>query len=258
MPRTFAIGDIHGCSKTLDALLNQLKLTSEDTLIILGDMIDRGPDSKGVLNILMDAGGDLGDFILLAGNHELMWMSFLGMKLPQFPKGLDFFSDGANLINNFQNAASTMTSFGHPGTLSAFATFEFPFVYKVVLESLMPYYLSEIGGQEYLFLHAGMPSGALRRATAKEAVEATLADCPSSLFWESKTLEVEPSFNATIVHGHVPWQRVKNASSFNFPGVNFGKINLDGGCGYSQGELNPRLVAMEFPSRDVFIQPRID
>jgi serine/threonine protein phosphatase 1 len=64
----YCISDIHGCAKTLSALLDKLALTSADTLYVLGDMIDRGPDSKGVLDILMF----LSNAVCIKGNHEAM------------------------------------------------------------------------------------------------------------------------------------------------------------------------------------------
>jgi serine/threonine protein phosphatase 1 len=63
----YAISDIHGCSKTFLALLNQIPFNSaNDTLYLLGDYIDRGPDSKGVLDIVMQ----LPNTVCLKGNHE--------------------------------------------------------------------------------------------------------------------------------------------------------------------------------------------
>jgi serine/threonine protein phosphatase 1 len=47
--RTIAIGDVHGCSAALAALVRAIDPTSLDTLVFLGDYIDRGPDSRGVL-----------------------------------------------------------------------------------------------------------------------------------------------------------------------------------------------------------------
>ena len=47
--RTIAIGDVHGCSAALAALVRAIALTTLDTLVFLGDYIDRGPDSRGVL-----------------------------------------------------------------------------------------------------------------------------------------------------------------------------------------------------------------
>ena len=62
----YAIGDIHGCLKTLKVLLKTLNLKENDELIFLGDYIDRGPDSKGVLDLLMG----LKNARFLMGNHE--------------------------------------------------------------------------------------------------------------------------------------------------------------------------------------------
>ena len=46
----FAISDIHGCYKTLLALLDKIAFSKADELYILGDYVDRGPDSKGVID----------------------------------------------------------------------------------------------------------------------------------------------------------------------------------------------------------------
>jgi Calcineurin-like phosphoesterase. len=48
-----AIGDIHGCLSPLQALIDKLAPSSDETLVFLGDYIDRGPDSKGVIDYLL-------------------------------------------------------------------------------------------------------------------------------------------------------------------------------------------------------------
>lgn len=48
--RKFTISDIHGCAKTFKALLNRISFSKEDELYLLGDYIDRGPDSRGVID----------------------------------------------------------------------------------------------------------------------------------------------------------------------------------------------------------------
>ena len=72
--RTIAIGDIHGCAKALDTLLAALTLTARDELNFLGDYVDRGPDSKGVLDRLIQL--NLGrQATFLRGNHEVMMLA---------------------------------------------------------------------------------------------------------------------------------------------------------------------------------------
>ena len=53
MPRTIAIGDIHGCSIALAALISEIDPQFDDTIIPLGDFVDRGLDTKGVLDQLI-------------------------------------------------------------------------------------------------------------------------------------------------------------------------------------------------------------
>lgn len=71
--RTIAIGDIHGCLGALDGLLDAISLTADDTLVILGDMIDRGPDSAGVIERLVGLVADC-RLVPLIGNHEQMML----------------------------------------------------------------------------------------------------------------------------------------------------------------------------------------
>lgn len=74
MNRTLAIGDVHGCLTALDTLLGQVRPGSNDQLIFLGDYIDRGPDSKGVLDRLIELRRS-GQVETLRGNHEVMMIS---------------------------------------------------------------------------------------------------------------------------------------------------------------------------------------
>ena len=69
--RTIAIGDIHGCSAALDALLDAIRPRSEDTIVTLGDYINRGPDSRSVLDRLLKLSEQC-RLISLLGNHEEM------------------------------------------------------------------------------------------------------------------------------------------------------------------------------------------
>ena len=73
MKRTLAIGDIHGCSKAFETLLKEVKPSSDDVLVTLGDYVDRGPDSKAVLDRLIRLEGET-TLVPLLGNHEVLFL----------------------------------------------------------------------------------------------------------------------------------------------------------------------------------------
>jgi hypothetical protein len=63
--RTVIVGDVHGCAGELDELLDAVAFTTGDRLVFVGDLVARGPDSLGVLDIARTTGA-----ILVRGNHE--------------------------------------------------------------------------------------------------------------------------------------------------------------------------------------------
>src|SRR4026209_381065 len=69
--RTIAIGDVHGCSVALQTLIAAINPQPEDTIVTLGDYVDRGPDSRGVIDQLI-ALIDRCELVPLLGNHDLM------------------------------------------------------------------------------------------------------------------------------------------------------------------------------------------
>src|SRR5437588_408890 len=73
MGRVLAIGDIHGCLTALDTLLGFVRPGPDDQLVFLGDYIDRGPDSKGILDRLVELRKS-GTVVCLRGNHEIMML----------------------------------------------------------------------------------------------------------------------------------------------------------------------------------------
>ena len=74
--RTIAIGDIHGCSAALRALIAAIEPTADDTLVPLGDYVDRGPDSRGVIDAVLELEKRC-RVVPLLGNHELMLLDAL-------------------------------------------------------------------------------------------------------------------------------------------------------------------------------------
>ncbi len=72
-PRTLAIGDIHGCLPALESLLAVIGPRTSDTLVTLGDYVDRGIDSRGVLERLLRLGREC-HLVSLLGNHDQMML----------------------------------------------------------------------------------------------------------------------------------------------------------------------------------------
>lgn len=74
--RTLAIGDIHGCDAALQSLLGAIAIHPEDTVVILGDAIDRGPGSKQVLERILQLSQEC-RVVFVLGNHEEMLLDAL-------------------------------------------------------------------------------------------------------------------------------------------------------------------------------------
>ena len=69
--RTLAIGDIHGCDRALAALIDLIQPTAEDTLVVLGDVVDRGPGTRQAIEQLLELQQRC-KLVFLIGNHEEM------------------------------------------------------------------------------------------------------------------------------------------------------------------------------------------
>jgi len=65
MGRTVILGDVHGCTWELEALLDRIHFSSGDRLVMVGDLVARGPDSLGVLDVARQTGA-----VIVRGNHE--------------------------------------------------------------------------------------------------------------------------------------------------------------------------------------------
>lgn len=128
--RRFVIGDIHGCSKALRTLIECIAPQPEDEIVFLGDYVDRGPDSRGVIDQVIEL-QDRCRVVPLRGNHEIMLMgvAFGGLNSDMW------LSTGGK---------ATVTSYG--GSLD-----KIPPDHERFLRSLRPYYETA----EQIFVHAG-------------------------------------------------------------------------------------------------------
>lgn len=197
----YVVGDIHGCLTELTHLLDALPLQPEDKLIFLGDYVDRGPDSKGVVSYLLELKQKANQEIMfLKGNHEDMLMAYLG-----FPgKHSDMFL--------FNGGWATLASYGVTGRNSdpRVLLSSMPNDHLEFFNSLKIYHIME----PFLCVHGGIhPS-----KTLEEQVEEEMLWIRDEFIWNSHRLPY------TVLFGHTPLQEVL----FQLPY----KVGLDTGLVY--------------------------
>jgi serine/threonine protein phosphatase 1 len=138
--RTIAIGDIHGCSLALSTLLEVITPGQEDILVPLGDFIDRGPDSRGVLDQII-ALRERCTVVPLMGNHEEMLLAALRDRIAL---RLWLSEGGRETIASYTTRLRQPT---HPGSLVNLIPEEHLFF----LQACRPFYQTDT----HLFVHAG-------------------------------------------------------------------------------------------------------
>ena len=129
--RCIAIGDIHGCSRALGALLAAISPTSEDVVVTLGDVLDRGPDSRRTIDRLIELSQNCCLKGVL-GNHEEMLLSVIRGDTPPM-QWVKF------------GGAATLDSYGFQGDLSVI-----PREHLKFLESFVDY----VEAERHFFVHA--------------------------------------------------------------------------------------------------------
>ncbi len=129
--RIVAIGDIHGCAAALDTILDAIGPTAEDTIVALGDYVDRGPDSKGVISRLIELGTKC-NVVALQGNHEEMMLDVIQREQPP-TRWLQY------------GGVETLDSYMFTGDMSVI-----PAEHHRFFDSMVDYYETE----KHIFLHA--------------------------------------------------------------------------------------------------------
>jgi serine/threonine protein phosphatase 1 len=103
--RILALGDIHGCNTALDTLLGQLQLTAEDCLVLVGDVVDRGPGTRQVIERLIEL-RDYCELHFVRGNHEQM---LLGVLDGTFTREADWLIHGGReVLECYQGSLANM------------------------------------------------------------------------------------------------------------------------------------------------------
>ncbi|MFO8029727.1 MAG: metallophosphoesterase family protein [Cyclonatronaceae bacterium] len=200
-----AIGDIHGCARSLDALLEKTRPYADRTHVFIGDYIDRGPDSRGVIDRVRDFAQDH-HCIFLRGNHEAML--------------LDAVRTGDRTLWLINGGTETLESY------RAESTEELP-------DDLLQF-ISETkfwhNTPQYLFIHAGLDSD--------QPVEEQLSSprIEHAALWERGHVHRPVVWEKTVVFGHTPVRE---------PLIEDRKIAIDTGCvftGNGFGKLTALLL----------------
>lgn len=210
----YAIGDIHG---QIGMLENALALVEADggtdaQIVFLGDYVDRGPDCRGVIDILLSGLSQDRNWITLKGNHDRMFQWFMEATPrhdPHMLVGLHWFHDRIGGTETLASYGITFDDHTRLQDLHAQAKAIIPPSHVTFLNDLPVMHQTD----DLAFVHAGIRPGV------------PLADqTEEDLVW------IRQSFHAhtdphpkLIVHGHTPVARATHYGN---------RINLDTGAGY--------------------------
>lgn len=237
MSKTWIIPDLHGCADTLKLVVeNQIKPDTEDRLVFLGDYIDRGPNSKGVIDYIRELQKNGQHITALKGNHEAVCVKafyddrenkpFFGLRSKtRIQKDWEQYGGG-----------ETMGSFGvkRPGDI--------PEEYIQWMDQLE--YYADLG--KYIAVHAGF----------NFKLDDPFSDTSSMIWIRDYRVIPEKIGNKVVIHGHVPVNlefidlTIKNKSSR--------VIDLDNGIYVSNQVGFGNLVVLELSNMEYKIQTTID
>lgn len=206
-----AIGDIHGCPKSLDALLHRIDPSSDDHLLFVGDYIDRGPDSKKVIDRLLELREEV-ECTFLRGNHESMMVEYL--------------DSGTFDLWRMNGGVSTLQSYKRDGK----AEINIPRAHAEFVRETKLHHETE----NYLFVHAGLKPD----LTIEENLERHGEDV---LLWERGHLNAsEVAWEKPVVCGHTPRPDPVDRKKL---------VLIDTGCVYHMQPGMGRLTAVHLPER---------
>ena len=217
--RIYAIGDVHGCLDQLNRLLGAIEADlnqrpAKAHLIFLGDIVDRGPDSAGVINRLLQGGlpGDQRTFLL--GNHEEILLDCFDGNIETCGPWLQF--GGLQTLESY--GLSRAEIFDRVGALSDAMREVIPADHISFIRSFADYL--QVG--DYLFVHAGIrPEVSLDQQSAKD------------LRWiRDEFLDSPADHGMLVVHGHSIVPEIE---------VRLNRISVDTGC-YRTGQLSALVL----------------
>jgi len=222
--RVYAIGDIHGCLEETKVLLQKIKIhndylgQSRTHLIFLGDIIDRGPDSKGVIELLMSQSFDFASPIFIMGNHEEMAVRGLMGEPHLLRKWLEY--GGFAFAESYGVPRSALMG-QDDISLEHILRSAVPKSHIVFLSK----FLECVAFGDYLFTHAG-----IRPGVPLDAQEAR------DMRWiREPFLEFSGDHGVVVVHGHTITEEIDQRSN---------RIGIDTGV-YQTGRLSAVFIEEE-------------
>lgn len=219
---TFVIADIHGEYDKFMEMLKKIRLSDQDTLYILGDVVDRGPHPVRVLRKLME----MPNVVPIVGNHELMAMQCLSFLREEITErsAAGFGRDKLRLLAGWiQNGADP--------TMKEFRALDREMQSEVLdfMDEFLAYVEITAGGRKYLLVHAGL--GDFR--PEKRMEEYSLDE----LVWERPDYGLRYFEDMEVVSGHTPTQLIEGNPR---PGYIFrenGHVAIDCGACFRGGRL---------------------
>lgn len=209
----YAIGDIHGQLGKLDGLLSRLPIEPDDEMVFLGDYVDRGPDSRGVIDRLIELGGQCA-CTFLRGNHDDMFLDFLQC-CRVYDRSVWILNGGRAALRSYG-----VDETPKPGLIDAV-----PANHAAFLEDTKLHYRA--GG--FTFVHAGRENDEL----PIERVKAKVKLWTRAPFYDSPV----PWPEGRIIFGHTPFEK---------PLVTPSAIGIDTGAAYTGPLTAVRLPEVEF------------
>jgi serine/threonine protein phosphatase 1 len=197
--RIIAVGDIHGYWKPVEALLKKINLTGTDLLIFIGDYIDRGPDSKQVVEELIRLSDLSSNVLFLKGNHEDMLLGSMGIDAVVKDVSTWLYNGGHATLTSYgmgRNEIEQLQRIWEEGV-------RFQLMKEYIPDSHIDFYSNlnlYIESERFFFCHAGIsPYGTV------EEGKNNLQD----LLWIRDHLSmIDPPWEKTVVCGHTPLREV--------------------------------------------------
>jgi calcineurin-like phosphoesterase family protein len=221
MKRRFVIPDIHGCCRTFRTLVSDvIRLERPDELYLLGDMIDRGPDSKGVLDFILELQDQGFSIKGVKGNHEEMCL--------HADEDLEFME-----LWIANGGLATLRSF------EVESAGEIPRRYRNLLHALPNYILLD----DFVIVHASLNFD----------ISDPFADTEAMLWMRECIVDPSRIGGRRLVSGHTPVTREQLTASLASD-----RILIDNGCVFTSMTGLGSLTALDLNSMKVWYQDNID